>query len=544
MVGRLGDRFVLVRELGPGGMSRVFLGRDEVLDRPVAVKVVEPDPEDPEVGLRFQREGRAAARLSHPNIVRVYDAGEDELDGNRVSYIVMEYVPSGDFKELMDRCGPLPESMLSRIGADVASGLAHAHERGIIHRDIKPRNVLLDDRGSPRLADFGIARALDGTTSHNHVGSYLGTAAYSSPEQLRGERVTSKSDVYSLGATLYHAAVGEQPFSGNSLEVANQHILKLPTPPRERGARIGEDFEALILDCLAKDPPERPDAARVRERLLQDSAAVAQAGSATADRAGAFPGVAGISRLTDAAKTTGRAAGPPGGGVLRWRTGGQRPASGPPERTISLPTRTFRAGSRQRTTLAAVVIALLVLLTGAGAWALLGGDDQGGNTQNRDVGRQDQGKAATPQQKKGEEPAKETGGAAQNPSEGSGSSGGAPEENPAPPLVNAERTVYDLYYQMSFNRVGATWALLSPRLQNEIGSPQQWEEQQDIYTFTFMKFTAYPVASAAGDTAEVAFEVRLDHTWGSESLSGTWVCVNEGGVWKLDRLENERRVQM
>jgi hypothetical protein len=544
MVGRLGDRFVLVRELGPGGMSRVFLGRDEVLDRPVAVKVVEPDPEDPEVGLRFQREGRAAARLSHPNIVRVYDAGEDELDGNRVSYIVMEYIPCGDFKELMDRCGPLPESMLSRIGADVASGLAHAHERGIIHRDIKTRNVLLDDRGSPRLADFGIARALDGTTSHNHAGSYLGTAAYSSPEQLRGERVTSKSDVYSLGATLYHAAVGEQPFSGNSIEVANQHIHKLPTPPRERGARIGEDFEALILDCLAKDPPERPDAAGVRERLLQDSAAVAQA----ADRAGAFPGVAGISRLTDAAKsagrTAGRAAGPPGGGVLRWRTGGQRPASGPPERTISLPTRTFRAGSRQRATLAAVVIALLVLLAGAGAWALLGGDDQGGNTQNGNAGRQEQGKAAAPQKEEGEEPAKETGGAAQNPSEGSGSSGGAPEENPSPPLVDAQQTVYDLYYKMSFNSVGATWALLSPRLQNEIGSPQQWEEQQDIYTLTYMRFTSYPAASAAGGTAEVAFEVRLDHTWGSESLSGTWVCVNEDGVWKLDRLKNERRVQV
>jgi eukaryotic-like serine/threonine-protein kinase len=99
---------VLVRELSPGGMSRVFLGRDEVLDRPVAVKIVEPDPKDPEVGLRFQREGRAAARLSHPNIVRVYDAGEDELGGNRVSYIVMEYVPCGDLKDMMDRNGPLP----------------------------------------------------------------------------------------------------------------------------------------------------------------------------------------------------------------------------------------------------------------------------------------------------------------------------------------------------------------------------------------------------------------------------------------------------
>ncbi len=107
---------MLVRELGPGGVSRVFLGRDEVLDRPVAVKVVEPDPADPEVGIRFQREGRAAARLSHPNIVRVYDAGEDELDGNRVSYIVMEYVPCGDFRDMMDRNGPLPETMLSRVG--------------------------------------------------------------------------------------------------------------------------------------------------------------------------------------------------------------------------------------------------------------------------------------------------------------------------------------------------------------------------------------------------------------------------------------------
>ena len=539
-MGCLGDRFVLVRELGPGGMYNVFLGRDEVLDRPVAVKVVKPDPEDPEVGLRFQREGRAAARLSHPNIVRVYNAGQDELDGNRVSFIVMEYVPCGDFKELMDRCGPLPVTMLSRVGADVAAGLAHAHERGIIHRDVKPRNVLLDDKGSPKLADFGIARALDGTTSHNRAGSYLGTAAYSSPEQLRGERVTPKSDVYSLGAALYHASVGEQPFSGNSIEVANQHIHRLPDPPRERGARIGKGIEAVILDCLAKNPSERPDAVRVRERLLQGSAVGASAAlAASATSAGGLPGAPGISRLTGAAK----AAGASGGGAFGRRTGSQRPASGPPERTISIPTRTFRAGSRQRTTLAALVIAvLLVLLASAGAWALLGGEDQGGDTQNGNVGRQEQGEAAGPQKEKGEEPANEAGGAARDPS---GPSGGAPEaQAQAPPLVEAEQTVYDLYYKMSFNRVDATWALLSPRLQNEIGSPQQWEEQQDIYTFTFMEFTSYPVASAAGGTAEVAFEVRLDHTWGSESLSGTWVCVNEDGVWKLDHLENERTVQV
>ncbi|HEX5699932.1 MAG TPA: serine/threonine-protein kinase, partial [Rubrobacter sp.] len=305
---RLGDRFVLVRELGSGGMVRVFLGRDEVLDRPVAVKIVEPDPDDPEIGLRFRREGRSAARLSHPNIVMVFDAGEDELHGRAVSYIVMEYVSGGDFEDLIYRNGPIPETMLLRVGADVASGLIHAHERGIIHRGIKPHNILLDERGSPKLADFGIARALDGTTSPGRAGSYLRTAAYSSPEQLRGERLTPKSDIYSFGATLYHAAVGVQPFSGNPIEVANQHMLKVPASPRERGARIGERLETLILGCLAKNPSERPDALRLHERLLQNGAGEATdalARPATRVRDGVLPGVSGTSRQAGAAGASG-----------------------------------------------------------------------------------------------------------------------------------------------------------------------------------------------------------------------------------------------
>jgi serine/threonine-protein kinase len=527
-VGRLGDRFVLVRELGSGGMSRVFLGRDEVLDRPVAVKIVGADPEDPEIGLRFQREGRSAARLSHPNIVRVFDAGEDELDGRGVSYIVMEYVPGGDFEDLIDRNGPIPETMLLRIGADGASGLTHAHERGIIHRDIKPRNILLDERGSPKLADFGIARALDGT--------YLGTVAYASPEQLRGQRVTPKSDVYSFGATLYHAAVGEQPFSGNSIEVANQHVLKVPAPPTERGARISERLETLILSCLAKKPSERPDAARLHDGLLQNGAAEATAAlAAPAARArdGGLSGAAGTSRSTGAS----RSAGPSGVGAVRRRMAHKSPSSGPPESTISLPTRTFRAGYQQRTMLAVLVAALLLLLlTVAGAWALLGQEEGGRNEQAAGGGLQ----------KSKEEQGKGAGEEVQNPSGGSGSSDTAQEEiqAPAPPLVGAEKVVYNLYYQESFNRVDASWAYLSERLQNKIGSPERWAEREDIYTFTYMEFTSLPVARAVGDTAEVTFEVRLDHTWGSESLSGTWVCVNEGGVWKLDRLENAQRVRV
>jgi hypothetical protein len=177
-------------------------------------------------------------------------------------------------------------------------------------------------------------------------------------------------------------------------------------------------------------------------------------------------------------------------------------------------------------------------LAAAGAWALIG---QGGG--NTGTGAQQQGKAAGAQKDAEQGRAQDAGGADQKPSENANPSGGAPPEKgaPAPPLANAEQTVYDLYYKMSFNNVNGTWAMLSPRLQEEIGSPEQWEKQEDIYTFTYMEFTSYPVARSAGDEAEVTFRVRLDHTWGSESLSGTWVCVNEGGEWKLDRLENAHR---
>ncbi|MBA3951738.1 MAG: serine/threonine protein kinase [Rubrobacter sp.] len=532
---RVGERFVLVRELGSGGMSSVYLGRDEVLDRPVAVKILHPDLDDEETGALFRREGRTAARLSHPNIVPVFDAGEELLDGREVSYIVMEYVPGGDLRGLMDRRGALPESMLVRLSADVAAALAHAHERGIVHRDVKPQNVLLDERGNPKLADFGIARALD-TTHESRAGSYLGTAAYSSPEQLQGHKVTPKSDVYSLGATLYHAATGGPPFTGAPIEVANQQVLKRPDPPRERGASMGVGLETLILDCLAKDPDERPDAGRVHEKLRERSGA---RGDALPARLGAkkTAGSPGISRAVGAT----RIAGVSGVEAFRRRLGsmGSRGVSGPPEETVSVPTRTFRSGSRQRTVMAALIGAtLLLLLAGAVAWAMLGPD--GGTTQTANGGQQarvsDTGRGAekAPAEPNGA-PSGET---AENPSGG----GAADEESePAPPLREAERAVYDMYVDQSYQNVGATWAALSGRLQEEIGSRERWAEQEDLYTFTYMEYLSPPEARASGASARVAFEARLDHTWGSEILSGTWVCVNEGSEWKLDRLEDENK---
>src|ERR671917_8876 len=265
---RFAQRFVLEREIGAGGMARVYLGRDEVLDRPVAIKILNPHHSGTEIGARFRREGRTAARLSHPNIVQVYDAGEDELEGREVSYIVMEYIPGGDLKVFIDEEGSLPSDELAGLGSEVASGLAHAHEKGVIHRDIKPHNILMDAHGRPKLTDFGIARAL-GATQATRTGSYLGTALYSSPEQLRGEEVTPKSDVYSLGVTLYHAATGQAPFAGSPIEVASQHVSKDPTPPRRLNDAVSASLDALILDCLNKDPNSRPSADEVRIGLLE-----------------------------------------------------------------------------------------------------------------------------------------------------------------------------------------------------------------------------------------------------------------------------------
>ena len=508
-------------------MSRVFLGRDEVLDRPVAVKILHPDLDDEEAGALFRREGRTAAQLSHPNIVPVYDAGEDTMGGHEVSYIVMEYVPCGHLRGLIDRRGPLPETMLARLGADVAAALAHAHERGIVHRDVKPQNVLLDERDNPKLTDFGIARALD-TTQESRANSYLGTAAYSSPEQLQGHRVMPKSDIYSLGATLYHAATGGPPFTGAPIEVANQQIRKAPDPPRERGASVGAGLEALILDCLAKDPEGRPDASRVHEKLRERSGA----------RGDAFPVGLGAKKTAGSPGISGPA-GPSGLGALRQKLGsmGSRGIAGPPEKTVSLPTRTFRSGSRQRTLMAALIGAvLLLLLAGVIAWAMLrpdGGtaETSSGDQQARvsDTGRGTEDRA--------EPEGGTSGGAAGDPSGGES----ADEPEPAPPLKEAERAVFDMYVDQSYRRVDATWAALSGRLQEEIGSRARWAEQEDLYTFEYMEYLSPPEARASGERARVAFEARLDHEWGSEILSGTWVCVNEDGEWKLDRLEDENR---
>ena len=511
---RLGERFSLEREIGAGGMAQVFLGRDEVLDRPVAIKGLRGGFVGSEIGTRFRREGRTAARLSHPNIVQVYDAGETELDGREASYIVMEYVPGGDLGKLLNEKGSLSEKELARIGADVASGLAHAHEKGIIHRDIKPHNILIDDYGRAKLADFGIARAL-GTTQATQTGSYLGTASYSSPEQLRGEEITPKSDVYSLGCTLYEAAVGEPPFSGGPIEVASQQLTKLPTLPRARGVALSEPFEALIFACLAKDPADRPDADNLRERLLQISAVASGAVAPASETTRSFAKAAqefGVASTTSVTRGL--------GAVARGLRGRAGPA-GASERTLATPTQISHQPLRRRRSrrvalgAGAIALLLLALVAVVSTPALL----------NLDVGKEAEQAVYQPQD------------TAESPEE---TTTAPVASEPTPPASAAEKAVYDMYVEESYQNPNRVWPYLSQRLQNEVGSPEQWAKQEQLDRLWYVYFVQMPKAEVSGDTAEVTFQVRENRTGEVRLVSGTWECVNEGGEWKLDRLKNNK----
>jgi serine/threonine protein kinase len=267
------NRYSILRTLGSGGMAKVYLAHDEVLDRDVALKVLrEQFAEDDEFVERFKREAQNAAALSHPNIVQVYDRGKA---GDDASYIAMEYVPGGALKERISWGGPLDPGVAASIALQIAEALNAAHERGVIHRDIKPQNILLTPAGDAKVADFGIARAASATTiSQRSV--VLGTASYMSPEQAMGEPVGPASDLYSLGVVLYEMLTGELPYTAESpVAVSMKHVNEPLRPPREVNPRIPEDVNALVVKLLAKDADDRyasapelvEDLRRVRDGL-------------------------------------------------------------------------------------------------------------------------------------------------------------------------------------------------------------------------------------------------------------------------------------
>ncbi len=261
-------RYELHRRLGRGGMAEVFLARDQLLDRPVAVKVLFPEfATDPSFVERFRREATAAANLNHPNIVGVYDWGE----ADNTYFIVMEYVDGRTLSEILRAEGPLHPDRVAEIGADVAAALGFAHRNGVVHRDVKPGNVIVTANGLVKVADFGIARAITASSDDDltQAGTVMGTAAYFSPEQARGEPVDPRSDIYSLGCVLYELVVSRPPFGGDStVGIAYKHVHESPVPPRQHNPALPQALEAIILKCLAKNPANRyPSAEDLRADL-------------------------------------------------------------------------------------------------------------------------------------------------------------------------------------------------------------------------------------------------------------------------------------
>ncbi len=260
------NRYRVIEALGSGGMADVCLARDTVLDRDVALKIMAPHCAGDEAFIeRFRREARSAAALSHPNIVPVYDHGQTE-DGEY--YIAMEYLPGGTLKERIEARGKLDARISVEVAIEVAEALEDAHEHGLVHRDIKPQNVLVTGRGDVKVADFGIARSASSNTL-SETGTVLGTASYMSPEQAMGERATPGSDLYSLGIVLYEMLTGEPPFvADNPISVSTMHVNEPPVPPKTMNPDVPEGTNALVMRLLAKNPADRhADAAELIEDL-------------------------------------------------------------------------------------------------------------------------------------------------------------------------------------------------------------------------------------------------------------------------------------
>jgi predicted Ser/Thr protein kinase len=251
---KLSDRYTLTERVAKGGMGTVYLARDERLGRQVAIKLLKAElAGDPRFVERFRREARAVASLSHPNMVAVFDYGEDEDN----YFIVMEYVEGRDLARVLREEGPFSPDRAVHVGSLICAALGHAHAAGVVHRDVKPANVILGDRDGVKVTDFGIARAV-GDATLTATGSVLGTAHYLSPEQASGDPVGPASDIYSLGIVLYEVLTGAVPFTGDTpIAVAMRHVSDPVPPPSELNPDVPSALDEVVAKATAKAPEQR-----------------------------------------------------------------------------------------------------------------------------------------------------------------------------------------------------------------------------------------------------------------------------------------------
>ncbi|GAC54420.1 Stk1 family PASTA domain-containing Ser/Thr kinase [Gordonia amicalis] len=269
----LSDRYELGETLGFGGMSEVHYARDLVLHRDVAIKVLRADlARDPSFYLRFRREAQNAAKLNHPTIVQVFDTGEAETEDGPLPFIVMEYVDGDTLRDVLRANGPIAPRQAMTWMADVAAAMDFSHRNGIVHRDMKPANVMIDKSGAVKVMDFGIARAMsDSTSTMTQTSAVMGTAQYLSPEQARGIKVDPRSDIYSMGCVLFELLTGEPPFTGDSpVAVAHQHVHEDPPWPSHVRPDIPRELDSVVLKAMSKNKENRyQSAADLRADLIR-----------------------------------------------------------------------------------------------------------------------------------------------------------------------------------------------------------------------------------------------------------------------------------